>query len=100
MTITSQISNSPGVSILTTRRATHVVVGGIVGLAVGVAALFVLVTLYGQAIGLAPANCAVLSCVLTLLLSQPVGILGMVAGATVGAVTGGVVHHKRYAEPR
>jgi hypothetical protein len=42
-------------------------------------------------------SCIVYGCVLTLLLSQAVGLPGMLAGGVVGALTGSVVgwaHHR------
>lgn len=82
------------------RWATYVLVGGAAGLVVGVGTLFVVAMLYGQAIGLAPANCLILSCVVTLLLSQPAGVAGMVAGGAAGAAAGGVMHYLRHSTTR
>ena len=61
------------------------------GCVVGVGILFILTMLYGKAMGLAPVDCLLASCTLTLLLSQPMGIAGMTAGAIIGALTGAMV---------
>ncbi len=70
--------------------------GSVTGLVVALGTLFVVAVLYGDTIGLAPAACVVLGCTLTVLLSQPAGLAGIVAGAMVGAVIGGAVHRKRH----
>jgi hypothetical protein len=77
----------------------YVVVGCVAGLVICVASLFVVSVFYGAALGLSPLACAAASCVLTLLLSQPAGLAGMVAGATVGAVAGVVVWYARHRGP-
>jgi hypothetical protein len=73
--------------------------GGMAGLLIGLAALFVVALVYGEAIGLAPGACALFACSTTVWLSQAVGAAGMIVGAAVGAVAGGVVyyvhHHMR-----
>jgi hypothetical protein len=46
----------------------------------------------GQVQGLSAGSCVVYGCVLTLPLSQMVGISGMIVGAGAGALTGGAVY--------
>jgi hypothetical protein len=70
--------------------------GGVAGLVVGLAAAFVLAMLDGQARGLSPGSCVAYGCTLTLLLSHLAGLGGMVAGATLGSVAGGVVYWVRH----
>ena len=77
----------------------NVLIGGFAGLLVGVGILFILTMLYGKSMGLAPVDCLLASCTLTLLLSQPMGIAGMTAGAIIGALTGAMVHHNRHSRP-
>ncbi len=74
----------------------YLVLGGAAGFVVGVAALFVVAVLYGKAMGLSPAACTAAAVCLTLLLSQPAGLAGMVAGTTVGAAAGAVVYYVRH----
>ncbi len=100
MTNTSRNSNPPSASFVTVRRAKNVLIGGFAGLVVGVGILFILTMLYGKATGLAPIDCLLASCTLTLLLSQPMGVAGMTAGAIIGAMTGAMVHHNRHLRPR
>ena len=50
--------------------------------------LFVIVFFYGQSLGLSVGECTLLGCVMTILLSQPAGIVGVLAGAGVGVLCG------------
>jgi hypothetical protein len=71
--------------------------GGLAGLIVGLIVTFVLALLDARAQGMSAGSCIVYGCVLTLLLSQAVGLPGMLAGGVVGALTGSVVgwaHHR------
>jgi hypothetical protein len=78
------------------RWAKYAFWGGAAGMVAGVGTLFVMAVFYGEATGLSAVACATFACVLTLLLSQPAGLVGMVAGALVGAVVGGVVYCIRH----
>ncbi len=66
--------------------------GAVIGLFAGLATLFTVSTAYGAASGLAPANCAALGGVTTLLLSQPIGLAGILVGAACGALWALVAH--------
>jgi hypothetical protein len=77
----------------TMRWVKYVFIGAAGGLVVGLAALLVVSLVYGEIIGLSPVDCAVFGCTLTMLLSQPVGAAGMVAGGVVGAVAGAILHY-------
>jgi hypothetical protein len=70
--------------------------GAIIGLMSGLASLFVVSVYYGQVCGLAPAACLVFGCALTVMLSHPAGLIGLGAGALVGAVCGFVSHFVRH----
>jgi hypothetical protein len=61
-------------------------------LASAIAMLFVIVFFYGQSMGLSAGDCTILSCVMTILLSQPAGIVGILAGAAIGAICGYIGH--------
>jgi hypothetical protein len=65
--------------------------GAGVGLLAAIAATFVMALFDGQAQGMTPGSCVLYGCVLTLLLSQMVGLTGMFVGAAAGALTGGVI---------
>ena len=74
--------------------------GSVAGLVVALCAVFVVALLYGNSIGLSPAACVAVGCTLTVLFSQPAGLVGMVTGAMIGALFGGIVyyvHHSRLA---
>ena len=86
------VSMQTGTGNKAPRWARNVFWGGVIGLAVGLATVFVLAVVYGEAIGLAPGACALFACDMTLLLSQPAGLGGVVAGAVAGAVVGGLAH--------
>jgi hypothetical protein len=75
-------------------------VGGIAGFIVGIAMLFLLSIFYSEGMGLPPGACTELACATTLLLSQPAGLSGMIVGATVGLVAGGVVYYVHHHAPR
>lgn len=77
--------------------ARYMLAGGLAGLIVGLIVTFVLALLDARAQGMSAGSCIVYGCVLTLLLSQAVGLPGMLAGGVVGALTGSVVgwaHHR------
>lgn len=70
------------------RTARYTYWGAALGSVIGLAMLYVVVFFHGKDIGLATAECALLSCTMTILLSQPVVGLGLVAGAISGGVCG------------
>lgn len=78
------------------RLVEYVYWGAIVGLAGGLGALFVVSVHYARAIGLSPAECAAVGCAVTVLLSHPVGLLGLAVGAACGALCGVVGHTIRH----
>lgn len=67
--------------------------GAVVGLIGGLGTLFVVSVYYGATLGLAPASCVLLGCAMTVLLVQPAGLIGVLAGAACGAVFGFAAHY-------
>lgn len=82
------------------RWVMYAFVGGSAGCVVALLVLFGAAAGYGTALGFSLSACAVYACTLTALLSQPVGVIGMLIGATVGAVSGGVTHYVHHHLPR
>jgi hypothetical protein len=78
------------------RWARNVFFGGAIGLVVGLAVVFLLALFYGKSTGLTAGECAAFACTMTVFLSQPAAIGGMVAGAAAGAVVGGIAHLLRH----
>jgi hypothetical protein len=66
--------------------------GAGVGVVSSLTTLFVVVYLYGQSLGLSAGECTLLSCFMTILLSQPTGVIGIIAGAVIGALCGFIGH--------
>lgn len=66
--------------------------GAGVGVISSLTTLFIVVYLYGQSLGLSTGECTLLSCFMTLLLSQPTGVIGIIAGAVIGAICGFIGH--------
>jgi hypothetical protein len=78
------------------KTANYVFWGSVIGLFAGLATLFAVSTYYGALTGMDPANCVALGSVMTVMLSQPVGLGGLLVGAGVGGLFAGlarVVHH-------
>ena len=71
------------------RAIRHVFWGAVLGLAVGLGTAFALALLDGYSQGMSPLACLAYGCTLTVLLSHPAGLGGMLLGATLGAFTGG-----------
>lgn len=75
--------------------AKHVFWGALAGLALGWLTIFVISLFHGNALGLSGSECLVLGCTLTLFLSQPAGLGGMVVGALAGATICGFSYRAR-----
>jgi len=75
--------------------ARFVLWGGLAGMLIALAITFVSALLYGQSQGMSAGSCVVFGCMFTLILSQITGLPGMMAGAIVGGLTGGVVYRLR-----
>ena len=75
------------------RLTPYVLWGAIIGVIGGLAALFVMTAYYGHTCGLTTGACIALGCAMTVLLAQPAGLLGLLAGAACGAVCGFVAHY-------
>jgi hypothetical protein len=73
------------------RAIRHVFWGAVSGLAAGLAVAFALALFDGYAQGMSPLACLAYGCTLTVLLSHPAGLGGMLLGATLGAFTGGCI---------
>lgn len=86
---------APSPSARLPRSIRHVFWGAVLGLATGLATAFALALLDGHARGMAPAACFAYGCTLTVLLSHPAGLGGMLMGATLGAFTGGCIGRDR-----
>ena len=71
------------------RSIRQVFLGGAVGLVAGLAIAFAFAMFDGYAKGMTPLACLAYGCTLTMLLSHPAGIGGMLIGATLGALRGG-----------
>ena len=74
-------------------RVRFVFWGAVIGLLAGLASLFAVSAVYGAMSGLEPANCAAFASVTTLLLSQPIGLAGILVGAACGGTCALVAHH-------
>jgi hypothetical protein len=72
----------------TSKLTRYIFWGAGVGVFSSLAMLFVIVFFYGQSLGMTVGECTVLGCVTTILLSQPAGIVGILAGAGVGLLCG------------
>ena len=78
------------------RLSRYVYWGAAVGVIGSLTMLFVVVFFYGQSLGLSAGECTLLGCVTTILLSQPVGIIGILAGGAVGMLCGVVGYWRRH----
>ena len=65
--------------------------GGLAGMIAAIVLTFVLALFDGNAQGMGVGSCVAYGCVLTLLLSQAVGVTGMLTGAGLGALAGGTL---------
>jgi hypothetical protein len=77
--------------------ARYVLIGGALGLLVALAMTFVLALIDGNAQGMSAGSCAMYGCTITMLLSQPTGIAGMLVGATVGGLVGAAAARRQRA---
>ena len=75
------------------RMSRYVLWGAVIGVIGGLGTLFVVTAYYGHACGLTTGACVALGCAMTVLLAQPAGLLGLLAGAACGAVCGFVAHY-------
>ena len=78
------------------KTANYVFWGSVIGLFAGLATLFAVSTYYGAMTGMEAANCVALGSVMTVMLSQPVGLGGLLVGAGCGGLCAGLVrafHH-------
>lgn len=75
------------------RWARYVFLGGVIGLISSLVTLFVITIYFGDKIGLESVSCFVLGCAMTAMLSQPAGLIGILAGAGCGALVAAIVHH-------
>jgi hypothetical protein len=74
----------------------YIFAGAVAGFVTGVITLLVASVWYGHSLGLTAGSCAALGCVVTLLLSQPAGLAGMLVGVVAGAIAGAAVRHARH----
>lgn len=76
----------------TPRWLRYMFLGAGAGFIVALGVAFVLALINGQVDGLSPGSCMATACALTLMLSQPVALSGMLTGAVVGAAMSGAVY--------
>jgi len=80
-----------------TPRSVHWVYwGAVTGMVAGLATLFATSAAYGAMTGLGAADCVVLGSLMTVMLSQPAGLAGLLVGALCGgtcALIAHFVHH-------
>jgi hypothetical protein len=93
-------SARPGTAVSAPLLVKAVFSGVCAGFIVSLGVVFLLAIFHGEAIGLSPGACTFYACSMTMLLSQPAGIAGMVVGAVVGLVAGGVVYFVHHHLPR
>ena len=67
--------------------------GGAIGFVSALAVLFIVTVFYGETLGMSVGGCVILGCTMTVMLSQPAGLFGMLLGFIVGAACGALVHH-------
>ena len=67
--------------------------GAVTGLVIALATLATATTSYAAFNGLEPANCAVFGSTMTLWLSQPAALAGLVVGAACGGICALVARH-------
>lgn len=73
--------------------AGYVFRGAVAGLVIGLATLLTATTTYAAMIGLEPVNCAIFGSTMTVLLSQPAALAGLLVGAACGGVCALVARH-------
>lgn len=78
-----------------TRLARYIYSGTTVGMIGGLTTLFVIAFVYGQQAGLTTCESAILSCAMTVLLSQPAVMIGLLAGAVTGLFVEYAGHWRR-----
>ena len=69
--------------------------GAVAGLLIALAAFFVSSTYYVGYAGLCAGNCATVGSFLTIVLSQPIALAGIVIGAAIGGAYAFVTCHRR-----
>ena len=84
------VTDSPKTEHKTER---YVFTGAVSGLLAGLAAMLAASTAYAATMGLPAAECAVFGTTMTVLLSQPVGLAGLLAGAACGGLFAVVARH-------
>ena len=74
-------------------RVNYVFWGAVIGVLAGLASLFAVSTSYAAMTGLGgPVDCAVFGSITTLLLSQPVALVGIIVGAVCGGACAMIAH--------
>jgi len=66
--------------------------GSVIGLVAGVVTLFAASIAYGSMTGLGAADCVLLGSVMTVLLSQPAALAGLLMGALCGGICAVIAH--------
>jgi hypothetical protein len=75
------------------RWARYTFAGGVAGFVSALAVLFIITVFYGEVLGMGTESCLILGCAMTVMLSQPAGLFGMLLGIIVGSLCGVIGHH-------
>lgn len=84
--------NRSGIDPPSTESVNYVFWGAVIGVLAALASLFAMSTYYGATTGLGAVDCAVFGSFMTLLLSQPAALAGLLAGAVCGGACALVAH--------
>ena len=87
-----QTRNTVGPPSEVPRSSQYMFRGAVIGLVAGIVALFAASTAYAAVAGYDPVNCAVLGSFMTVTLSQPVGLAGLLVGSVCGGICAMVAH--------
>lgn len=74
------------------RQVRWVFWGAVSGMVAGLATLFATSTAYGAMTGLEAVDCVVLGSLMTVMLSQPAGLAGLLVGAFCGGTSALIAH--------
>jgi hypothetical protein len=72
--------------------AKYILVGSVFGLVLSLVTLFIVALMSTQGMGMTNMSCMAYGCTLTMLLSQPAGVVGSLIGAGFGALFGLIIY--------
>ncbi len=90
MTTTRAVSIPTG--IVSPRWVRYMFLGSVAGFLVALVISFIVGLFADPVDGQSVGSCVATACAMTLLLSQPIALGGLLTGAVIGATTSGVVH--------